>query len=188
MDENTIQEICCNNEILSHYFAGIVAWSDIESSDISLHKLGSFVIINFENSHWFAIQKIGEDKALIFDSFGGGCIPSKNDLRNASINLFSPHPKRLTLDFVVSKSNVLQKSNSLSCGEHVINFLLYSCKSLKCFNQIEKNYASKLIKVSKKLNISCDMYVWNKIYNILHLAPKPNLAEVCEWYGIFTKF
>ena len=188
MDENTIREICSHSVLLSDYFCGIICWRNAETSSILMHKIGSFIIINYENSHWFAIQKIGKNKILIFDSFGGKYIPSKNDLKNASINLFSPRPKWINAEFVVSKSNILQSINSLLCGEHVINFLLYSCKSMKKFNRIKSNYASKLIQTSKKLHISCDMYVWNRIYNILHLAPKPNLAEVCEWYGMFHKF
>ena len=188
MDEKTLRNICSNNELLSEYFAGIETWRNIPASNIQLHKIGSFVIINFENSHWFAIQKIKWNKMLIFDSFGGEFIPSKKSLAKASSHLSSPHAKSISLDFVVSKSRSLQTINALTCGEHVINFLLYSCKMMKKLGQIKNNYASKLLQLVKKLKISSDIYVWNEIYNIMQLAPKPNLNKVCGWYENIMKF
>ena len=172
--------------IMSYFhiiFRGIETWKGIKNKNIRLHRLGSFVIINFENSHWFAVQKIEKNKALVFDSFGGKCIPLASILKESLRRLFSSNFKSIELEFVVSKSFILQKLDSLTFEEHVINFLLYSCKSMKKMKQIKNNYAFKLIKICSKLNVSCDMYVWNKIYNILHLAPKPSLSAVCGWYG-----
>ena len=183
MDENTIREICSRNALLSYYFCGIIPWRNVETTTTLMHKIGPFIIINFENSHWFAVQEIEKNKALVFDSFGGKCIPLASILKESLRRLFSSNFKSIELEFVVSKSFILQKLDSLTFEEHVINFLLYSCKSMKKMKQIKNNYAFKLIKICSKLNVSCDMYVWNKIYNILHLAPKPSLSAVCGWYG-----
>ena len=61
MDENTIREICSHSVLLSDYFCGIICWRNAETSSILMHKIGSFIIINYENSHWFAIQKTGKN-------------------------------------------------------------------------------------------------------------------------------
>ena len=78
--------------------------------------------------------------------------------------------------------NKIQHKGALTCGEHVLYFILYQSvfySKNRCF---DFKYVSKLVNFCKKIGLNPDEFVWKEIYVKLKLANPPDLMQVLSWY------
>ncbi len=186
MDSKTIKQLCTENLILADYFCGIERWDALLKTSLRLVKKGSFIFINYENSHWFLVQKLNKNGVALFDSFGGKYLPSRRILCKyfrKIMNSVSP----IKIFYIIPKNKKIQKNTSLTCGEHCIIFAMESCSVLIKSGNVDKGYYKKILIKSEKLNENPDIFVWRMVYEELKLIKKPNLANVLIWYDKFLE-
>ena len=76
----------------------------------------------------------------------------------------------------------LQKSGALTCGEHVIYFILFQSIFYIENRHFELNYVSKIAEYCHEHKITPDEFVSDEIYNNLELGKPPDLRQVLNWY------
>ena len=183
MDKTTLKQICSRSEILHPFFRGIQRFESLGQQKYKLKKNGDFLVLNIADQHWFTIQRRNHC-VYVFDSLSGLMLPEKSKMLATCKELLGGcSPRRLIYDF---PHTPLQSSKSLTCGEHVIVYLLNNCYFLKhsLKTSIKKQkYAHSLLRFSKRHNITPDECVWREVYINLRLAKIPNMREVVEWYN-----
>ena len=183
MDQVTLKNICINNSTLSPYFVNVVKLTYRNFANNTLRKIGSYIICNICNSHWFLIQKQSENSVNIFDSGGGLLLPSKPQLSRLCKKLLKVRGKvMVNVDF--QYGNPLQALSSFTCGEHVLSYIFYELRYGK--GQVGK-YHKYLMKKCKGENTTPDEFVWWLIYNKKNLSEKPDLHSVTAWYEDFLE-
>ena len=178
MDQVTLRNICINNTILSPYFVNVVKLSNRNTDKNIFHKIGSYIICNICNCHWFVIQKKSGNVVNVFDSGGGLLLPSRRQLSRMCKNLLKI-TGNVVVHFDFKYGSPLQDMSSFTCSEHVISYLLYELRYGKYKIGRYQNYLMKKCKVE---NATPDEFVWWLVYNKEKLAEKPDLKAVTSWY------
>ena len=181
MDKHTLKNICENKLVLKKFFSGIERFETLEKSNLSLKQKGNFIILNIADSHWIVAQKINKKVVRIFDSLSGKMLPSKNHISKLFQKIMKINDVLILFDFKPSRP--LQSNTALSCGEHCIFYLLFSCYNFTIYRHFFKCgfYYDFLKQRSLEKNSTPDGYVWVEVYDKLKLAKKPNLEAVCNW-------
>ena len=179
MDGATIYNICDRVPILKTGFYGIVEFEKICAKKIEYNWMErDFVIINAYNAHWLCLMWIDSKSAVLFDTLSGEVTCEKNKMRDVMFRCFVGMKN---LKFLYGK-NRIQDTGNLTCGEHVIYFLIFQTIFILNNDRPDLHYVSEIVQYAKKCNLTPDEFVWKEIYVELKLAKPPVLMNVLNWY------
>ena len=179
MDGATIYDICDRVPILRTGFHGILEFEKIYVKKIERDWLKrDFVIINAYNAHWLALMWIDSKSAVLFDTLSGKVTCDKDEMRDVVFRCFVGMKN---LKFLYGK-NRIQNTENLTCGEHVIYFLMFQSIFILDNDRPDLRYVSEIVKCAKKFDLTPDEFVWREIYVELKLAEPPVLMNVLNWY------
>lgn len=164
--------------ILKKKFRGIVRFKDICDHRIYGNwSVGDYLIINFKNAHWLSLLWENSDTIMLFDALGGKLTFKKYVMKKEIVRCFGV--KNVKFQY---GNHYLQKTDSLTCAEHVIYFALFQSIFYLENGFFENEYANKLERYCHKRNISPDELIWKEIYVNLKLLDPPDLKKVLNWY------
>ena len=179
MDGATMYDICDRVPILRTGFHGIIKFEKICASKIERSWLKrDFVIINAYNAHWLTLMWIDSKSAVLFDTLSGEITCEKNAMRDVVFRCFVGMKN---LKFVYGE-NRIQDAGNLTCGEHVIYFLMFQNIFMLNNDRPDLRYVSEIVKYAKRFDLTPDEFVWREIYVELKPAKPPVLMNVLNWY------
>jgi hypothetical protein len=173
MDGQTIASICKKVDVLIDNFIGLYTFQELLHEKIQITP-GDYLIVNIENTHWIALLCVGQKEMFVFDSLG---IINQDNFRK--MIFFSFDIVKVT--FLGTSAKRVQNMDSLVCGEHAINFLIYEKIYYLQNKKYDMHYVERLIKYCKKIDLQPDVFVWILIYKKLRLASLPDLHEILLW-------
>ena len=171
MDGQTMSRICQKVHVLAKKFLGVYIFRNLLYEKFQM-STGSYLVVNVRNVHWVVLLCVGCNQMYVFDSLQ---IINKELFRE--MILFSFDIEEIT--FLGSKR--LQKTDSLTCGEHCIFFLLCEKRFYIQNKKFNMEYVEQLLEFCKKCKMDPDVFVWQEIYKNLKLAPVPDLHEILSW-------
>ena len=177
MDSSHIVE-ALSMPLFKNHFSGFL-FSDSLHLVRKKHQFLDFYIINTNHvfgEHWFACIR-GIDEWIIFDC--SAFTPKKD---HDTLNKTLRKEGRVVFD-----CQQLQKSNSLSCGMHVISYIYFAFKILKKrVPYISNYYCNKIMRFCKLNHICPDDFVFSLLYDsgIFHVAEEGK-KEIDHWLKNF---
>ena len=166
-----MDKICRKVPVLSKKFLGVCTFRKLLYEKFRV-STGSYLVVNVQNVHWIVLLCTGYDQMYVFDSLE---ILDKQMCRE--MILFSFDIEEIT--FLGGEG--LQKTDSLTCGEHCVFFLLSEMTFYIQNKHFNAEYVEQLLKYCKKREIEPDAFVWQEIYKKLKLANVPDLHKILLW-------
>ena len=166
--------------ILEKFFCGIVEFRQICSTKSTTSwRSHDFLVVNVNNWHWILLMWINSKTLIVFDSLSGKFTFKKQIMKQILFNCFS----RVNRICFVYGRHRLQNDDLLTCGEHVIYFILFQTLFYIENGYFSSDYISEIENYCAIHRLTPDQFVWNEIYVKLKLLSPPDLKQVVDWYA-----
>ena len=185
MNGATLCEIFESMPFLKNFFRGIFKFENIvqTKTDTRTWNARDFAIINLQNAHWFTLLWINSDTVILFDTLSGNLTLKKPIMKQTIVDSF------IGVEHLIFQygKNKIQKNGALTCGEHVVYYVLYQNLFYLENGRFDLDYISKIVKYCNESRLNTDEFVWIEIYSKLKLAEPPDLMAVLMWYENYLK-